>query len=105
MLTGKRVFEGETSMQALVDHVAAEPIPPSRRSSLRIPPELDAIVMSCLEKDPEQRPQDAVKLGRMLEGCQTCNSWSSTRARDWWRVHLPDLTGPLTFVDEPSAVA
>ena len=100
MLTGHRVFEGDTPMQALVDHVHATPIPPSQRSELRIPSELDAIVLACLEKDPDKRPQDAVQLRRMLHECQSCSSWSSARANEWWRVHLPDLAGPLTFLDE-----
>ena len=100
MLTGHLVFEGATPMEALVNHVHAPPIPPSQRSELRIPPELEEIVMACLEKDPEKRPQDAMQLRRLLQDCSACEAWSSARARDWWRVHLPDLAGPLTFVDE-----
>lgn len=104
LLTGQLVFQGSTPMQALVDHVHTPPVPPSQRSELRIAPELDAIVLACLEKDPDKRPQDAVQLQRMLGECTTCSSWSSTRAREWWSIHLPELTGPLTFVDEPSGI-
>jgi serine/threonine-protein kinase len=104
MLTGQQVFEGATPMEALVNHVHAAPVPPSERSELPIPPELDRIVLACLEKDPDKRPQDAIALRRLLQDCQVCDAWSSARARDWWRVHLPDLTGPLTFVDEPARV-
>ena len=88
-------------MEALVNHVHTPPVPPSQRSELRIPPELDAIVMQCLEKDPDKRPQDANELRRLLHDCDVCNAWSSARARAWWQVHLPDLAGPLTFADEP----
>ena len=105
MLTGEHVFEGDTPMQALVDHVAAEPTPPSRRAKTRIPPELDAIVMSCLEKDPDKRPQDAKQLRQLLTGCQTCNAWSHTSAAVWWQQHLPDLAAPLTALRDPSLVA
>jgi serine/threonine-protein kinase len=102
ILTGHLVFEGASPMEALVNHVHTPPVPPSERSERRIPPELDAIVLACLEKDPEKRPQDAMVLRRMLHECETCSSWSNARAREWWRVHLPDLTGPLTFIDEPA---
>lgn len=102
MLTGHLVFEGATPMEALVNHVHTPPVPPSERSERRISPDLDAIVLACLEKDPEKRPQDAMALRRLLHECETCSSWSNARAREWWRVHLPDLTGPLTFVDEPA---
>jgi len=105
MLTAEHVFEGDTPMQALVDHVAAEPTPPSQRAKTRIPPDLDAIVMSCLEKDPDKRPQDAKKLRQMLTGCQTCNTWSNTRAAEWWQLHLPDLAAPLTVLHDPAPVA
>ena len=104
-LTGQLVFEGSTPMQTLVDHVHATPVPPSQRSELRIPPELEEIVLACLEKDPNRRPQDAAKLQRLLQECDTCSAWSSARAQAWWRVHLPDLAGPLTFLDEPSEMA
>lgn len=105
MLTGEQVFEGDSPMQALVDHVAAEPSPPSRRSRARIPAELDAIVMSCLEKDPEKRPQDARTLRQMLDVTTTCNAWSNARAAEWWRINLPELAGPLTILQEPTAVS
>ena len=91
-------------MQVLIDHVHTVPTPPSRRSTLRIPSELDAIVMQCLEKDPEKRPQDAMKLRRMLETSHTCDAWSSVKGAEWWRKNLPDLAVPLTFLDEPSAL-
>jgi tRNA A-37 threonylcarbamoyl transferase component Bud32 len=105
MLTGQLVFQGGTPMQALVDHVHTPPVPPSARVELRIPPELDAIVLQCLEKDPNKRPQDAIKLRAMLHGCNTCEEWTNGQAREWWAAHLPQLAGPLTYLDEPSEMA
>ena len=102
VLTGQLVFQGSTAMQTLVDHVHAPPVPPSERSELGIPPELDAIVLACLEKDPDKRPQNAAQLQRMLEDCTTSNAWSSELAREWWRIHLPELAAPPVFRDEPS---
>jgi serine/threonine-protein kinase len=91
-------------MQALIDHVHTVPTPPSRRSRLRIPSELDDIVMQCLEKDPAKRPQDAMQLRRMLEACQTCNAWSNAKAAEWWQKHLPDLAAPSTALGEPTVL-
>lgn len=102
MLTGERVFEADSSIKALIDHVQTVPTPPSKRSPLPVPSELDAIVMSCLEKDPDRRPQDAAQLRRMLEACQTPRSWNSNQAGLWWRSHLPSLAGPLAFVSHPA---
>jgi serine/threonine-protein kinase len=97
-------------MKMLMQHVHARPVPPSERTELRIPRELDELVLACLEKDPNARPQNAEELFRMACGCTSCESWNQTAARTWWQTHLPDLTGPLTLAEpdvEPvgSAVA
>jgi hypothetical protein len=53
------VFESDTPMKMFVQHVQAQPVPPSQRTRFHIPPELDAFVMACLESDPGKRPQSA----------------------------------------------
>jgi tRNA A-37 threonylcarbamoyl transferase component Bud32 len=102
LLTGQLVFEADTPMKMLMQHVHARPVPPSERTELRIPRELDELVLACLEKDPNKRPQNAEELFRMAQDCRTCESWSQSAARAWWQTHLPELTGPLTLT-EPEA--
>ena len=99
LLTGQLVFEADTPMKMLMQHVNARPVPPSQRTELKIPRELDELVMACLEKDPNARPQNAEELFRMAVDCRTCETWSQASARTWWQTHLPDLTGPLTLAD------
>jgi serine/threonine-protein kinase len=99
LLTGQLVFEADTPMKMLMQHVHARPVPPSQRTELRIPRELDELVLSCLEKDPMNRPQNAEELFRMAVGCKTCETWSQANARNWWQTHLSDLTGPLTLTE------
>jgi serine/threonine protein kinase len=96
LLTGALVFEAETPMKMLLQHAHAKPVPPSHRTELRIPRELDELVLACLEKNPNDRPQSAEELFRMAVGCTTCDGWNQASARAWWKTHLPDLTGPLT---------
>lgn len=97
LLTGQLVFEVDTPMKMLLRHVQEKPVPPSMRTELPVPKELDDLVMACLEKDPDDRPQDAQALFRMACGCMSCETWNGERARSWWETHLPDLTGPLTL--------
>jgi serine/threonine-protein kinase len=101
LLTGQLVFQGNTPMEALVAHVHTPPAPPSQRAEFRIPRQIDAIVLACLEKDPDSRPRDAAAILRMIDDCGT-DEWSNAKAREWWQSHLPELTGPLTFIDDQS---
>ena len=105
LLTGQLVFEAETPMKMLMQHVHAQPVPPSQRTELPIPRELDELVLACLQKDPDLRPQSAEELLRMCDGSRACKSWNHAAAKRWWETHLPDLTGPLTIeVAEPEPV-
>src|SRR5262249_24726536 len=71
----------------------------SQRTEMPISPELDALVLKCLEKDPDRRPQDAEQLLEMLVRCHVRESWDNDAARAWWEKHLLDLAGPLTLAD------
>ena len=97
LLTGQLVFEAESSMKMLMQHLHAQPVPPSHRTELPIPRDLDDLVLACLQKDPNLRPQNAGELFRMACECRTCEGWNTDMAQAWWDVHLPELSGPLTL--------
>jgi serine/threonine-protein kinase len=97
LLTGQLVFEADTPMKMLMQHVQAQPVPPSQRTELRIPREVDELVLACLQKDPNLRPQDAGDLFRMACDCKFPDSWNQEQARIWWEKHLPELSGPLNL--------
>jgi eukaryotic-like serine/threonine-protein kinase len=106
LLTGQLVFEADTSMKVMLQHVQAEPIPPSQRTELPIPRELDDIVLACLQKDPNKRPQNAEELLKVLDRFQLREQWNHDAAKTWWERHLPDMTGPLLLGDpEPESPA
>jgi serine/threonine-protein kinase len=95
LLTGELVFEADTSMKMLMQHLHAQPSAPSERTELPVPRELDDLVLACLQKDPNLRPQDAGEMYRLARHCRTREDWSSDEARTWWHAHQPHLTGPL----------
>ena len=99
LLTGQLVFEADTAMKMFVEHLQTAPIPPSQRTELPIPREVDDLVLACLEKDPNRRPQNAVELLRLLSKCRTAETWDSETAQAWWEMHLTDLTGPVSVND------
>jgi serine/threonine-protein kinase len=83
------VFEGETPMDIMVQHAKTPPVPPSERTEQDVPPDLEAVLLSCLEKEPERRPADAAELRRRLEACAAAGAWTEERARRWWEAHAP----------------
>jgi serine/threonine protein kinase len=70
LLVGRRPFEGRSFGDFVLLHATQPPVPPSRaeRPQLRetIPPALDAIVLRCLAKRPEQRFASAAELRAAL---------------------------------------
>jgi serine/threonine-protein kinase len=89
LLTGHLVFTGDTPMALLMHHAHTEPPPASERSELPIPEALDRLVLSCLAKDPDARPQTARQLSRRLAEIEDATAWDEDRARDWWAKHMP----------------
>ena len=94
LLTGERVFCGPNQMSMLIQHVQGQPMPPSHRSELEIPPEVDDLVMACLRREPSERPANAEALLEMANTCKTHDVWDQTKAKKWWEAHLPDLAAP-----------
>ena len=89
MLSGHHVFDGRSAWQTMMMHVQKAPKPPSARVSHPIPASLERVVLSCLEKDPDRRPQDVDELAALLTDCDGGEPWTDADARDWWTRHLP----------------
>src|SRR5262245_43215638 len=62
LVTGRLVFEEETTVATMLAHVQKPPIPPSKRTELQIPPAFEEIILACLEKDPQRRPASAAEI-------------------------------------------
>ena len=93
LLTGQPVFAGDTPVATLLKHVQEKPIPPSRRTELEIPEDLDTVILACLAKDPGDRPQTAEELDVRLAACSV-GVWTKDMAADWWKLH-GGVYGPL----------
>jgi serine/threonine-protein kinase len=89
LLTGHGLFAGESVLDVLTKQVS-EPAPaPSASSELEIPPQLDEVVLACLQKDPSRRPPNADELARLLGEAVRDNAWTAARASLWWQAHHP----------------
>ena len=72
-------------------HIRDQAPPPSRRTELLIPPELDELVLACLAKEPSKRPQTADALRERLDAIPFAERWNQDRAKAWWNTHVPDV--------------
>jgi serine/threonine protein kinase len=75
-------------MDLLLHHAHTAPVPPSARTELPISATLDRLVLSCLAKNPADRPQSAKELSRRLSDLEV-DVWTQERAREWWVSHQP----------------
>ena len=84
LLTGRVPFPGEQPLKVLMAHVSQ---PLQKPSELRpdIPEDLERIVIQCLEKKPDDRPQSAHELARALAACEVADDWGWEEARNWWQ--------------------
>ncbi|KPL90632.1 Stk1 family PASTA domain-containing Ser/Thr kinase [Herpetosiphon geysericola] len=65
MLTGRLPFSGDSPLAVALQHIQATP-PALRNYNPSIPPQLEAIVLQAMAKDPAQRPQSARAFAELL---------------------------------------
>ena len=87
LLTGQLVFEAESPIRMIGEHLRADPVLPSVRIGRPIPKELDRLILACLAKRPADRPANAEVLERRLAAIES-EPWSQEDARAWWSSNL-----------------
>jgi serine/threonine-protein kinase len=93
LVTGRPPFSAESAVGTLFQHVYEPLTPPSRIRSM--PAGLEAIILRCLAKDPEQRYADASGLSADLR-----RSWSSpVPPAPPRRGSRASTTGPRTQIE------
>ena len=91
LLTGGHVFEGDNVTQICFDHVSKPPEPPSVRLGDSISSDLETLILQCLAKSKDDRPESAASMIEALDRCKEAHNWSRRNAEDWWRAHGEEL--------------
>jgi serine/threonine-protein kinase len=91
LLCGERVFDGASTVQICAQHLYTAPVPPSERTDHPVPKDLEALLLACLAKKPEERPASAAALSAALAACADAGKWDDTRARTWWTERGPAI--------------
>jgi serine/threonine-protein kinase len=85
LLTGTTVFQGESVVEVCAQHLSSAPMPPSQRTDRFVPPSLDALLLRCLEKQPENRPATAGALAKELRAIEAeIGAFTDDEAHLWW---------------------
>nr|MBA3498957.1 serine/threonine protein kinase [Deltaproteobacteria bacterium] len=84
LVTGKPVFEGKTALDVCIQHATAIPVPPSQHAP-SVSPELEALLLRCLSKEPKDRPSSARELAALLRAVPVAGTWGEAEATQWWR--------------------
>jgi tRNA A-37 threonylcarbamoyl transferase component Bud32 len=82
-LTGRHVFLAANPRDMLIKHVKSIPDLPS--SFVSVSPEFEALIMKCLAKSREERPQTTPEVCEMLQKMRLESEWDQTSAVTWYR--------------------
>lgn len=83
MLTGRHLFEGDTVLEIVNQHLTQVPVRPSERAGIDIPVEVEDAVLWCLAKDPDERP---IRIEALLDRLEAIDLvWTRDDANDWWQ--------------------
>ncbi len=91
LLAGRDVFEGGDSIEICRKQVHDPPQRPSEKLGRPLSEDLEDLVMACLEKDPDKRPQNTEELKDRLSSCRDAGSWTRKDAQAWWEERGHDL--------------
>ncbi len=86
LLTGTPVFAGKSPLETIHHHLQTEPEPLSRRLGRAVPEDLEALILRCLAKDADQRPESAKALAKALAACASVQPWDEAAAQSYWHA-------------------
>ncbi|QEG41729.1 serine/threonine protein kinase [Roseimaritima ulvae] len=84
LLSGHHLFDADAPVDICMLQVGQMPPRPSKRLGRELPEDLQDLLMACLQKSVNDRPQS---IAQVLEGLQRCGSngqWSIDDAEHWW---------------------
>lgn len=83
LLTGQPPFPRETAMEMLLAHAYEAPTPPSRVRP-ELPNDIQAVILRCLSKKPDERYANVGELSQALARCGDADGWGEDQSVAWW---------------------
>jgi len=97
MVTGRPPFIGDSTVAVASKHVLEQPVPPSRLNR-DVSPDLDAVILRALAKNPENRYQTAEDLRRDLERVRSGAPVEATPLLPTTAVAAPPVAGATRVI-------
>jgi serine/threonine protein kinase len=94
LLTGHYIFDAEKIADVYDKQLTTAPIPPSQRTAQPISADMEQLLLRCLEKDLNVRPQSALELRSQLLALTTATHWTIAARSSWWDAHENQVAGP-----------
>ena len=94
LLTGRPPFEGKSAWRVMLAHAKDTLTPPSHWNPT-IPKDLEAVLLRCLSKKPEQRYGSPRELAEALAKCGDAGHWKYEHAADWWKERAGEIDPSL----------
>jgi serine/threonine-protein kinase len=98
LLTGQPPFVRPSPLQTLIAHLRDAPAPLEQLRA-EVPADLQAVVLRCLEKDPDRRFADARGLDQALAACRVAGLWTEERAAGWWHAQTAAANGASSLAE------
>lgn len=99
LLSGHFIFDAESMTEVHEKQLHETPVPLNQRTENPVSPELEALLMRCLEKDMARRPQSAGELRALLQGTPAANAWTPETRMAWWNSYEQYLTKQSELAD------
>jgi tRNA A-37 threonylcarbamoyl transferase component Bud32 len=102
LLVGHPPFVADNPLEIMISH-ARDAVPPPSQLIPDLPTDVEAILLKCLSKDPQERFASSAALGDALAACSVAGQWTRADAARWWQQHQDSLApGSATATDTGS---
>lgn len=104
LLSGRPPFDLQNSLQLVIAHATESPCS-FADIGVEVSPALEAIVLKCLQKNPDDRFQNPDEMLRSLERLPIASHWTWQEAERWWREKLPQCISDTPSDGPPEPIA
>jgi eukaryotic-like serine/threonine-protein kinase len=102
LVVGHPPFIAENPLEIMISHARDAVRPPSQLAP-DLPADVEAILLKCLAKEPQERFASSAALGEALAACSVAGQWTRGDAARWWQEHRDSLVpGSATVTDTGS---